>query len=262
MRFAGKIHLVREAQAIINVRMIDGVPGPVTWKALEQTITGRLRGSSVHEHIRNVQASLGLKVDGIDGPVTWKAILVDLKDRNINKSLYATDVTTGFPQVVRLSAQTTGNNAVRITPQAIILHDTCGNGEGSVEWTNRIHTPNGGMLYASYHCIVFRNGKRVITNDDTNRAYHAGESIFKGRRNLNLWSIGVAWERDSNTEPLQDTAIDSAMEYIIPRLRKWNLTPDDMADHRTISPGRKVDLKESEYDRFMVRLRDRWSATP
>lgn len=164
-----------------------------------------------------------------------------------------------YPETVRLSAQTNGPYAQKIKPLAIVLHDTGGNYLGSLDWTNRIfHPSTDKRLYASYHCIIARDGRRTITNLDDNRAYHAGASSFRGRTNLNTWSIGVAFERDSNTEPLQDAAIESALEYIIPRMKKWGISPDWVTDHRTVSPGRKVDLKKSEFEKFHSILKKRF----
>jgi N-acetyl-anhydromuramyl-L-alanine amidase AmpD len=160
-----------------------------------------------------------------------------------------------YPETVRLSAQTNGVYAQKIKPEAIVMHDTMGNYAGSIDWTNRIMNPQTNKrLYASYHCIIARDGRRTITNHDDNRAYHAGTSSFKGRHNLNRWSIGVAFERNSHTEPLQPAAIESALQYIIPRMKKWGITPDWVTDHRTVSPDRKQDLKKQEFEKFHAAL--------
>ncbi|MGK3946570.1 N-acetylmuramoyl-L-alanine amidase, partial [Streptomyces caeruleatus] len=78
--------------------------------------------------------------------------------------------------------------------------------------------------------------------------------FFKGESSLNSWSIGVSFERDSHTEPLQKEAIESALEYIIPRMKKWGITPEYVTDHRTIAPNRKVDLKKEEFEKFHAEL--------
>ncbi|MDB4314424.1 N-acetylmuramoyl-L-alanine amidase [bacterium] len=161
-----------------------------------------------------------------------------------------------YPEKIWLSEQTTGKYAKEITPRAIVLHDTCGNYEGSVDWTRRSHRPSGTRLYASYHCIIARDGRRTITNLDTNRAYHAGKSKFRGKSSLNNWSIGVAFERNSHKEPIQDAAIESAIEYILPRMEKWKIKLGNVVDHRTISPDRKTDLKKSEFQRVKAAIKE------
>ena len=152
-------------------------------------------------------------------------------------------MTNKYPETVALSPQTNGPRARKIAPKAIVMHDTEGNYNGSIDWTSKINNPSTGeRLYASYHCIIARDGRRTITNRDDNRAYHAGVSSFKGMTSLNNCSIGVAFERSSYTEPLQPAAIESAIEYIVPLMKKWNITLDMVTDHRTIAPNRKKDL--------------------
>ena len=161
-----------------------------------------------------------------------------------------------YPEKIALSPQTNGPYARKITPRAIVMHDTEGNYSGSIDWTSRITNPSSGQrLYASYHCIVARDGRRTITNRDDNRAYHAGTSVFKGETSLNNWSIGVAFERSSYTEPLQSAAIESALEYIVPIMKKWNISPDMVTDHRTVSPNRKRDLNPKEFAKFHEALK-------
>lgn len=161
-----------------------------------------------------------------------------------------------YPETIALSAQTNGPYARKIVPKAIVMHDTEGNYNGSIDWTSRINNPSTGeRLYASYHCIIARDGRRTITNRDDNRAYHAGASSFKGMTSLNNWAIGVAFERSSYTEPLQAAAIESAIEYIVPLMKKWNITPDMVTDHRTIAPNRKKDLNPKEFAKFHEALK-------
>ena len=165
-----------------------------------------------------------------------------------------------YNETVKLSPQTNGQYAQKIKPSAIVLHDTGGNYLGSIDWTGKVFYPNTTKrLYASYHCIVARDGRRTITNLDDNRAYHAGESSFKGKSGLNQWAIGVAFERDSHAEPLQEAAMESALEYIIPRMKKWGIAPDMVTDHRTVSPNRKVDLKKDEFEKFHALLKKRYN---
>lgn len=245
----------QQVQRLLGVTA-DGIAGTVTWRAIEGRITGNNLGSTNRQRIINVQRFLKLKDDGIAGNITWNAILNRLSQTSTPPQ--ATTSNSGYSETVRLSNQTNGANAQRIKPEAIILHHTSGNYEGSIEWTNRVFNEKGKRLYASYHCIVARDGRRTITNLDTNRAYHAGASRFKGRTNLNSWSLGVAWERNTYNEPLSNAAIESALEYVLPRMKRWGISPDDVADHRIVSPNRKDDLAPQEYEKFMKILRERW----
>jgi len=248
-------NIIRNVQRLLGVT-VDGVAGKMTWRVIEGRITGNNLGINNTQRIINVQRFLKLKDDGVAGQITWNAILNALS----NDSTVAPVVEQNgeYSESIRLSKQTNGEYAQRITPTAIVLHHTSGNYEGSIEWTNRIFNESGGRLYGSYHCIIARDGRRTITNLDNNRAYHAGRSSFKGRSGLNNWSLGVAWERNTYNEPLSNAAIESALEYILPRMKKWGIAPDNVTDHRTVAPNRKDDIAPKEYEKFMKILRERW----
>jgi len=67
--------------------------------------------------------------------------------------------------------------------------------------------------------------------------------------------LGVAFEGDTYKESLTKEMIESAIEYLVPRMKELSLSIKDVTDHRTVSPNRKNDLKPSEYDRFMQELK-------
>jgi AmpD protein len=136
-----------------------------------------------------------------------------------------------------------------IIPKAAVLHHTSGSYAGSVAWCLN---PDSKV---SYHCIVKRDGERTILASDNQRTWHAGKSFWRGRPDLNSWSLGVAFEGDTYKEPLSKEMIESAIEYLVPRMNRLSLTIKDVTDHRTVSPNRKNDLKPSEYDRFMQELK-------
>ena len=132
----------------------------------------------------------------------------------------------------------------RITPKAIVLHHTCGSYAGSVAWcadpASRV----------SYHCIVAKDGRRTVLADPDERAWHAGKSTWRGRRDLNSWSVGAAFEGDTNERQLGEDEMTSMAEYLLPVMQRYGLTLADVTDHRTVAPGRKDDLKPSELARF------------
>lgn len=255
MDFAGKKELVKRAQTALGID-VDGIAGFRTWLAIGNFVGVDTKDKPTFQIIPLVQKELGLVADSKDGPRTWQAI-VDVLEAE--KPAEVVEKRGKYKETIKLSPQTNGKYASKITPKAIILHSTEGNYEGSIDWTSRIINPDTGKrLYASYHCIIKRNGERTITNPDDGRAYHAGASEFKGKKNLNSWSIGLAWERNTYNEPLQEEAIESAIEYIIPRMKKWNIPIEMVTDHRTIATpkGRKSDIKPSELERFLVRLKE------
>ena len=146
-------------------------------------------------------------------------------------------------------ATTPNKSQKRIKPLAIVLHHSGGSYAGGVSW---IKNPASKV---SYHCLIARDGRRTVFGDDTNRMWHAGVSSYNGKKDANSWSIGVSFEGDSYQEPLSEDMIQSAIEYIKPRMEKWGIKMDMVLDHRIISSPRKNDLNPEEYRKFITRLK-------
>lgn len=139
----------------------------------------------------------------------------------------------------------------KIKPEAIVLHHSGGSYNGGVSW---IKNPASKV---SYHCLIARDGRRAIFGEDTDRTWHAGVSIWKGRKDLNRWSIGVSWEGDTYTYPLGEDAIKSALDYIVPRMKRWGIPINKVLDHRMVSGPRKNDIAPKQYEVFIERLLQR-----
>lgn len=132
-----------------------------------------------------------------------------------------------------------------------MLHHSGGSYAGGVAW---IKTPESRV---SYHCLVAEDGRRTVFAAPTQRTWHAGKSSWQGRGDLNSWSIGASFAGDSYANPLTDAAMESMAEYLVPIMREYGLALADVTDHRTVSPGRKDDLKPSELARFKAFLGER-----
>jgi N-acetylmuramoyl-L-alanine amidase len=102
----------------------------------------------------------------------------------------------------------------------------------------------------SYHCIVAKDGRRSTLADPDERTWHAGRSEWRGKRDLNSWSIGAAFEGDTYKRPLSEDEMASMAEYLLPLMKQYNLALGDVTDHRTVSPKRKDDLNPVELARF------------
>ena len=149
----------------------------------------------------------------------------------------------------RETKTTTPNKSSKsIKPEAILLHHSGGSYLGGVNW---IKNPKSKV---SYHCLIARDGRRTVFGPDTSRMWHAGVSQWKGRKDLNSWSIGVSFEGDTYVEPLSEDMIASAIEFILPRMEKWGIKKDLVIDHRMVSSPRKNDLNPKEYKRFLAEL--------
>jgi N-acetyl-anhydromuramyl-L-alanine amidase AmpD len=131
-----------------------------------------------------------------------------------------------------------------IVPKAIVLHHTSGNYNGSVSWCMDPASK------VSYHCIVAKDGRRSVLADPDERTWHAGVSSWRGRKDLNSWSVGAAFEGDTNKRELNEVEMASMADYLLPIMKRYGLQLRDVTDHRTVSPGRKDDLSMIEFARF------------
>jgi N-acetylmuramoyl-L-alanine amidase len=148
-------------------------------------------------------------------------------------------------------ARTPNVSAKPITPKAVVLHHSGGSYAGGVSW---IRNPKSRV---SYHVLVAQDGRRTVFAIPTQRTWHAGKSEWRGKRDLNSWSIGASFAGDTNKEPLTLDAMASMAEYLEPIMREYRLTVADVTDHRTVSPGRKDDLSWRELERFKAYLAKR-----
>jgi AmpD protein len=107
----------------------------------------------------------------------------------------------------------------------------------------------------SYHVIIARNGNRTVLADDTARCWHAGISSWQGVPDCNSYSLGVAWEGNTYEDPLGEAAMNSALEYLVPRMRKWNIPLNLVLTHQQVAPTRKTDISPGDAARFKTRLK-------
>jgi AmpD protein len=98
-----------------------------------------------------------------------------------------------------------------------------------------------GGLRVSSHLVIRRDGEIVQYVPFGRRAWHAGASQFAGRERCNDYSIGVELE-GADTVPYtgaQYAALAAATRAI---LRQYpSITPERIAGHSDIAPGRKTD---------------------
>ena len=136
-----------------------------------------------------------------------------------------------------------------IIPSAVVLHHSNGSYRGGVAW---ISNPASKV---SYHVLIARDGRRTVFANDTERCWHAGRSNWMGRPDLNSWSLGLAWEGNTYDYPLGDDAMASAIEYLVPRMKKWGIPMNMVVTHQQVSPSRKTDISPGDAARFRSKLK-------
>jgi len=96
-------------------------------------------------------------------------------------------------------------------------------------------------MEVSAHLLIRRDGELVQFVPFTERAWHAGESSFRGRARCNDYSIGIELEGEDET-PYDERqyeelpAILEALTAAYPGISK-----SEIAGHCDVSPGRKSD---------------------
>lgn len=130
----------------------------------------------------------------------------------------------------------------------IVLHHTAYMGPNSEkEVTKQYMTPGQN----SSHIVIQENGKRSVYASPEQVTFHAGESEWNKRKDVNDFSIGVEFQGDTNKKPLTQAQVESFVEYYAPLAKKYNLSLKDIITHQMVAPGRKPDISEKEYARIL-----------
>ena len=116
----------------------------------------------------------------------------------------------------------------------VVLHATDGaSAASSIDWLRQI--------WLSYHYLIERDGTITKCVPYTRVAYHAGKSVGPEGKNVNDYSVGIAFANfQSKGELLTERQIDAA--YFLTRELKLAVpTLQYVTTHYAISPGRKTD---------------------
>jgi AmpD protein len=96
-------------------------------------------------------------------------------------------------------------------------------------------------LKVSTHLLIRRGGELVQYVPLHRRAWHAGRSAFQGRERCNDFSIGVELEGADHV-PYRDIQYERLKEVIMALRDAYPaITPERIAGHAAIAPGRKSD---------------------
>lgn len=96
-------------------------------------------------------------------------------------------------------------------------------------------------LKVSAHILIRRDGEIIQYVPFVARAWHAGESIFQGRRACNDYSIGIELEGQDD-EPYTDIQYHQLIELKGLLMAGYPLIqPDRVVGHSDVAPGRKSD---------------------
>jgi N-acetyl-anhydromuramoyl-L-alanine amidase len=101
------------------------------------------------------------------------------------------------------------------------------------------------QLKVSSHVLVRRDGELVQYVPFHLRAWHAGASTYCGRERCNDFSIGIELE-GSDEVPYEPIQYRQLAELIVALLKAYpSLSPERIAGHSEVAPGRKTDPGEA-----------------
>ncbi|MBS9777912.1 MAG: 1,6-anhydro-N-acetylmuramyl-L-alanine amidase AmpD [Gammaproteobacteria bacterium] len=95
-------------------------------------------------------------------------------------------------------------------------------------------------LRVSAHALIKRNGEIIQFVNFNDRAWHAGESSYRGREACNDFSIGVELEGDEIT-PYRYAQYKSLIAITKSLIQTYPAINGNITGHEDIAPGRKND---------------------
>jgi len=164
------------------------------------------------------------------------------------------DLDSGLIRPARqVSSSNTDARPDAVAPQLIVLHGISlpprifGGDEiealftNSLDWDAHVYFDEIRGLRVSAHVLIRRDGEIVQFVPFTQRAWHAGESCYRGRSCCNDFSIGIELEGDD------EIAYDDRQYDVLPSVLRALITAyplittREIVAHSDIAPGRKTD---------------------
>lgn len=147
------------------------------------------------------------------------------------------------------------------TVEGVILHHTA---EPTIEKSLGVLTSLKKKV--GTHVVIDTDGSRYIMADPTVVTYHAGYSVLNGKEGCNYFTIGIEFQGNTLEEPLTQDQINSAIEYLLPIIKKHKIPLNNVVTHEMVRKAYKkkypqkrcsgkVDITQKEYIRFMKALR-------
>lgn len=154
------------------------------------------------------------------------------------------------------------------TQEGIVLHHTGFTDDKNLSKVTELLTKKGGN---SAHVIIGEDGRRRVLAESEKVTFHARESRFNNRNNVNDFMVGIEFQGDTNKKDLTDNQIESAIEYMLPIIRKNKISLENITTHQKVrelyneyanasgnKPGKdKPDINYSNYVKIINALKQR-----
>lgn len=164
------------------------------------------------------------------------------------------DIQTGLvAQARQVSSPNWDERPENVIPELLVIHGiSLPPGDFGGPWIDQLFTNSLqsdahpyfaeiGHMKVSSHLLIRRNGELVQYVPLNKRAWHAGQSCFKGRECCNDFSIGVELE-GTDELPYAEEQYRVLNRLVAALLSAYpSLTADNIVGHSDIAPGRKTD---------------------
>lgn len=120
----------------------------------------------------------------------------------------------------------------------LVIHaDGAAKASASVSWIRSKESK------VSYHVLIDRDGSVYSFVPLDRKAWHAGVSEYRGRKNVNDFSLGMAFSnRNDGLEPYTDMQYQVGAAIAAEWMQRFPaVTLDRITTHAAIAPGRKTD---------------------
>lgn len=150
--------------------------------------------------------------------------------------------------------------------KGVVLHHTAFMEDDLTNVTRHLTNPKS---EASSHVIIGYNGHRRVLASPDKVTFHAGQSVWNNRQDVNDFMLGIEFQGDTNKKNLTDKQIQSAIEYLKPIIRENNIPLENIVTHeqvramynefakkqgKDIAPN-KPDINRSNYEKIINALR-------
>lgn len=150
--------------------------------------------------------------------------------------------------------------------KGIVLHHTAFMDNDLTGVLKHLTRPNG----ESAHVVIGFDGTRKVLARPDQVTFHAGQSAWNGRTNVNDFMVGIEFQGDTNRKDLTPQQIQSAVEYMAPIIRKNNIRLEDIVTHQQIrdmyndyakkagekTAASKPDINQANYQKIIKALLD------
>lgn len=149
--------------------------------------------------------------------------------------------------------------------KGVVLHHTDFEEPDLTNVTRHLTNP---QTEVSSHVIIGYDGHRRVLATPDKITFHAGQSVWNNRQDVNDFMIGIEFQGDTNKKNLTDNQIRSAVEYLKPIIRENNISLENITTHeqvralynkfaqkqgKQIAPN-KPDINRENYERIINTL--------